>query len=162
MKHKDVGDALRAARVKQCLSTRAAEALTGISYTSISRYENGGVDPSFIYMVRMCHSYAIELSEIANILRPSGSQSDQRTARRSRNKAANSTTLGRALRAGREAKGLSTRAVDKEIGVSHVNISRYETEESMPSFTAVVRMCDLYDIAIDDLANTVGHRSARG
>ncbi len=158
MKHKDVGDALRAARVKQRLSTRAAEALTGISYSSISRYEKGSVDPSYIYMVRMCHSYAIELSEIASIIRPLGSEPVQRTTPPSRNKVANSTTLGRALRAGREAKGLSTRAVDKETGVSHVNISRYETEQSMPSFTAVVRMCDLYDIAIDELAHTVGHR----
>lgn len=157
MKHKDFGHALREARVGRSLSVRAVEALTGISYTSISRYENENVDPSFLYMVLMCDLYAIDLDQIASIVRPASYQRDQHTGPLSKGQSMRSTTLGGALRAGRKAKRLSTRAVDDMTGVSHVNVSRYETGGSMPSFTAVAKMCDLYDIAIDDLANTLRH-----
>jgi transcriptional regulator with XRE-family HTH domain len=162
MKHKDFGYALRAARVSRRLSTREVEALAGISYTSISRYENEGIDPSFRHMVLMCDVYAIGLSQIANIVRTKGRGSDNPTERRSPAKRLPGATLGALLRAGREAKQLSTRAVATTTGVSHVNVSRYETGSSMPSFTATVKICDLYDILIDDLADTLRlHSSGR-
>lgn len=158
MKHRDCGHALRTARVSRRLSTRAVEALTGISYTSISRSENEGIDPSFAYMVLLCDLYELDLDQMADLVRTPGYQCEEHTKPLPTDKLTPCTTLGGVLRAGRGAKRLSTRAVAEITGVSHVSVSRYETGRSMPSFTALAKMCDLYGISIDDLAHTVRHR----
>jgi len=153
MKHKDFGGALRAARIAKGLSMTAVSTLTGISRATISFYENRGTDPLFSYMVLICDLCDVDLNNIANTVRPASHHRDGHSKSVSNRHIKSATTLGAALKAGRESKRLSTRAVDALIGVGYVNISRYETDESRPSFTTTVRMCDLYGIYLDDLAD---------
>ncbi len=155
MKHKDFGGVLKAARVAKNLSMAAVSTLTGISRASISLYESRGIDPSFSYMVLICDVCDIDLNNIANTLRPASHHRDGHTKSVYNRHIKSATTLGAVLKAGRESKRLSTRSVDAIIGVGYVNISRYETDESKPSFTATVKMCDLYGIYLDDLANII-------
>ena len=159
MKHKDFGAVLKAARLAKGLSTRAVNVLTGISYSSISLYENKHVDPSFLYMVLLCDVYDVELNDMANTVRPASHHRDRHTKSISDRHIKRDTTLGEVFKTGRERSRLSTRAVEALTGVSCVSVTRYETNESMPSFTPAVRMCDLYGIYIDDLANLLRHHS---
>ncbi len=159
MKHKDFGAVLKAARFAKGLSMSAVNTFTGISSSSISLYENRGVDPSFLYTVLMCDLYDVDLNHIANTVRRASHHRDGHAKSVYHRHVKSGITLGAALKAGRESKRLSTRAVDAIIGVSYVNISRYETDESKPSFTATVKMCDLYGIYLVDLANIIRNNS---
>lgn len=49
-------------------------------------------------------------------------------------------TLGTTLRAGREAAGLSVRAVAQVVGVAPSNVLRFETDERRPSAPVVRRL----------------------
>ena len=153
MKYKDCGAALKAGRLAKGLTRTAVNTLTGISYASIYGYENWGREPTFGYMVLMCDLYDIALNDIANTVRPETHHRDRHTKSISGKLSEQDTTLGAVLRAARESKRLTTRAVESITGISYVSITRYEIRGTMPLFTAAVLMCDLYDIYIDDLAN---------
>ncbi len=150
------GEILKAGRENNQLSTRAVEAMTGISYTSISRYENEGIDPSFSYMVLMCDLYGIDLNDLANTVRAKSNHRDRHS--RSvphRTIDTEGDGIGQMLKAGRTRKRLLTRVVDAITGISYASISRYENNIATPSFTYAVLMCDLYGIYLDDLASIV-------
>jgi len=62
------------------------------------------------------------------------------------------TKLGRALRDGREKKGLSLRDVELATGISNPAISQIETGKiKAPAFHTVVSLCDVYGIKITSL-----------
>jgi hypothetical protein len=110
-------------------------------------------------MVLMCDAYGTDLNNIANAVRPASHHRDRHAKSVHNRHIKSAATLGAALKAGRESRCLSTRAVDAIIRVGYVNVSRYETDESKPSFTATVKMCDLYGIYLDDLANILRNNS---
>ena len=59
--------------------------------------------------------------------------------------------LGRQLRARREALGLSTRAVARELGTSHALVIRWEAGHHAPHVETLVDLAALYHVSLCEL-----------
>ena len=62
-------------------------------------------------------------------------------------------TLGDKLTFLRKQKGLSQLEVSEKLGVSRQAVSRWESGTSKPSVENLQSLCQLYDVAIDNLLN---------
>ncbi|MDE6362247.1 MAG: helix-turn-helix transcriptional regulator [Clostridia bacterium] len=58
---------------------------------------------------------------------------------------------GESFREQREAKGLSRLELSKQIGTSHQNISRWESNKVQPNLDFCVKLADFYGISLDEL-----------
>ena len=58
---------------------------------------------------------------------------------------------GEALRELREERGLSQAELAKQIGTSHQNIGRWESNKVLPSIDFCVKLADFYGISLDEL-----------
>ena len=58
---------------------------------------------------------------------------------------------GDALRYAREEKGLSQSQLAEKTGISHQNISRWESGKILPSIDFCVKLADFYGITLDEL-----------
>lgn len=58
-------------------------------------------------------------------------------------------TFAEKLKAKREEKGLSQRAVAKEIGVSQPQYCYYENGDDMPKFPAIKALARLFEVSLD-------------
>ena len=58
---------------------------------------------------------------------------------------------GEAFREQREAKGISQLELSKQIGTSHQNINRWESNKVLPSIDFCVQLADFYGISLDEL-----------
>ena len=59
--------------------------------------------------------------------------------------------FGEALKYAREEKGLSQLELSEKTGISHQNISRWESGQVLPNIEFCVRLADFYGISLDDL-----------
>lgn len=59
--------------------------------------------------------------------------------------------FGEALKYAREEKGLSQLELSEKTGISHQNISRWESGQVLPNIEFCVRLADFYEISLDDL-----------
>lgn len=58
---------------------------------------------------------------------------------------------GAALKYAREEKGLSQSQLAEKTGISHQNISRWESGKIIPSIDFCVKLADFYGITLDEL-----------
>ncbi|MDE7191657.1 MAG: helix-turn-helix domain-containing protein [Clostridia bacterium] len=58
---------------------------------------------------------------------------------------------GEAFREQRELKGISRVELSKQIGTSHQNISRWESNKVLPNIDFCVQLADFYGISLDEL-----------
>jgi transcriptional regulator with XRE-family HTH domain len=60
-----------------------------------------------------------------------------------------SETLGMRLRRAREFNRLSQKEVEEKTGISNVNISRYETDQTSPGLDTLKLLADTYGVSLD-------------
>ena len=58
---------------------------------------------------------------------------------------------GEAFREHRETKGISQLELSKQIGTSHQNINRWESNQVLPNIDFCVQLADFYGISLDEL-----------
>ena len=58
---------------------------------------------------------------------------------------------GAALKYAREEKGLSQLQLAEKTGISHQNISRWESGKILPNIDFCVKLADFYGITLDEL-----------
>lgn len=66
----------------------------------------------------------------------------------------NNLNVGLKLAKARTKKGYSQRSVAEKLGLTRLTISKYEHNESQPSFQTLQTMCHLYEIPIWELFST--------
>jgi transcriptional regulator with XRE-family HTH domain len=127
---------LKAARRAKGLTIRAVQAITGISNVSVNKYENDKAKPSFPATVLLCDAYGIAITALARAVL--GMQGN---------------TFGPVLKAARERKDLSFKAVEVLTGISASEVLRYENDGVEPSFSYMVLLCEAYDLDLNSVAN---------
>ena len=65
-------------------------------------------------------------------------------------------TLGERLTALRKNRGMSQDALAETLGVSRQSVSKWETDTSVPDLDKLVKLSDLFDISLDELAESLG------
>lgn len=58
---------------------------------------------------------------------------------------------GKELKAIRELYGYSLLDVEKQTGISHQNLSRWENDKISPNIDFCVRLADFYNVTLDQL-----------
>ncbi|MDE5549132.1 MAG: helix-turn-helix domain-containing protein [Clostridia bacterium] len=58
---------------------------------------------------------------------------------------------GEAFKEQRETKGISQLELSKQIGTSHQNINRWESNKVLPNIDFCVQLADFYGISLDEL-----------
>jgi transcriptional regulator with XRE-family HTH domain len=65
-------------------------------------------------------------------------------------------TFGERLKALRERAGVSQQALADAIGITRVQISRLETDESVPSWSTVQQLASYFDVSTEHFKETGG------
>lgn len=66
-------------------------------------------------------------------------------------------TFGERLKKGREAKGLSQKALGEALGISRETISKYENGERFPSFDRAISIAVFLNVSLLYLAGLADH-----
>lgn len=59
--------------------------------------------------------------------------------------------IGQKLKDLRKSYNLTQEEFAKQIGVSRVNYTRYETDKVRPDYETLIALADFYDISLDEL-----------
>lgn len=60
-------------------------------------------------------------------------------------------TLGERICRARSARNLSQAALAEALGVSRQSVSKWETDQAVPDLDKLVKLCELFDISLDEL-----------
>lgn len=63
------------------------------------------------------------------------------------------STFGQKARKLRERSGLTTRILAEKIGISHSQITRYETDQSEPTYSVLVNYKKVFSVSLDYLCD---------
>lgn len=62
----------------------------------------------------------------------------------------------------RKKKNLSTEAVGRQIGVSHVTVMNWENGKSEPGASAVVALAGVYGVSAEEILKAIPKKRVRG
>lgn len=62
----------------------------------------------------------------------------------------------------RKEKKLSTEAVGRQLGVSHVTILNWERGKSEPGASAVIALADVYGVSAEEILKAIPKKRVRG